>query len=80
MYNILFLFYISHNLLTIQNLFSICRHTVDPFTHFNLPLHLFPFGKHYSVLCIYVFLWFVHLLYFFCFFVFNIFYIPHMSG
>lgn len=69
-YNILFLLHISHNLLTTQNLFSVCHHTVDPFTR-QPPSPPFPLGKHYSVLCICVFVWFVHLL--FCLFVLTFF-------
>lgn len=47
-------------------------HPVDPFTHFNLPPFPFPSGDHCSVLCIsvFVFVWFVHLFYYFILFIF----------
>ena len=61
-------------MLTTQNLFSICHHTVYPFTHFNLPLHPFPFGK-YEVMFYVSMCFFGFFIYFiFCLFVcFNIF-------
>ena len=45
-------------------------YTVDPLNPFHLPLHLFPFGNRYSVLCISmcVFMWFGLFTYFVFFF------------
>ena len=52
MYNIYFYFYIPYNMLTTNNLFSICHHTVDPLypTH-HTSLFPLPSPNHYSGLC-----------------------------
>ena len=58
------------------------HYTVDPLDPFHLPLHLFPFGNRYSVLCISmcVFMWFGLFTYFvsFSFFFFWLFFKLHI--
>ena len=59
-----FYFCIHYRVFITKNLVFICHHTADPLYPFcPLPPHPFPSGNHYSVLCIYVFVfvWFVHL-------------------
>ena len=66
MYNILcfmctlhFYFSVSYSVLTTKTSVSICHHTVDPFYPFCPPPCLFPSGNHYSVLCIYNFIFYL---------------------
>ena len=72
-----FYFCIPYIELTNKNLVSIYHHAVDPLYPLCSPPPLVTTGNHYSVLCIYVFVfvWFVHLFWvvFFCF------YIPRMN-
>ena len=56
------------------------HYTVDPLDPFHLPLHLFPFGNRYSVLCISmrVFMWFGLFTYFVSFSFFWLFFKLHI--
>ena len=61
-----FYFCIHYSVLATQSLVSIRHHAVDPLHSFSPPHTPFPCGNHYSVLCIYmfVFAWFGLFIYF----------------
>ena len=69
-----FNFCTHYSVLTTESLAFMCHHTVDPLYPFH-PSSLVPSGNHYSVLCMYVFIWFSHLFRFsicFCFFLITV--------